>query len=180
MKKLFIILSALCLFFSITAVSLAQECERVGQCVNNRTCRLERNNDGDEVWVLSNEANCGSSSIGGVAAPGAIYEINNAVAAVQGNDADGIGIIIFISNLIRLFSIVAGIWAMFNLISAGYIYITSMSDTGATQKVVNNITMTVIGLSIIASAYIIAAIVSALMFGDPMFILQPELQGALQ
>lgn len=153
-------------------------CTRIGQCINNRTCVPEISQDGYRVVRLGNDENCGSSTIGGVDAPAGIRGKN--VLANQQNSESSIGIVIFLSNLLRVFAIVAGIWAMFNFISAGFIYITSMSDTGATQRVASKITMTVVGLSIIAGAYTLAALVGWIMFGDPGFILNPQLQGALQ
>lgn len=90
---------------------------------------------------------------------------------------DGIGLIIFISRLIQIGTIVAGIWVMLNFILAGYDYITSAGDTGAAKRVTDRITMSVIGLLIIVAAYSLTAIVSLLIFGDASYILNPQICG---
>lgn len=164
------------------------QCEgkAIGACDGNFKCVIsgyELNADGVMAPVVTRteQPNCNSSEIGGVAPPKAILSLNDRTRfSGTGSEGESIGIIMFISNLIRVFAIVAGIWAMFNLLMGGYTLITSMSDAGAMEKVKNNITMTVVGLAIIAGAYIIAAVIGAVMFGDPNFILRPQLQGALQ
>lgn len=180
------------LIFFLAAVSTAQAqrivydyedgCTSAGSCVDNFYCVVKDTiSSTTEILIIvgkSDQPNCNSSSIGGVRAPGAVRTLNRAAGA--GSSGNSIGIVLFISNLLRLFAVVAGIWAMFNMIMGGYTYITSMSDAGATEKVKQSMTMTVIGLSIIAGAYIIAALIGALMFGDPNFILRPELRGALE
>jgi uncharacterized membrane-anchored protein len=52
-----------------------------------------------------------------------------------------------------------------------------MSDAGVTEKVKEKITMTVIGLAIIAGSYILAGLIGLVMFGDASFIISPKLQG---
>lgn len=155
----------------------------LGGCQGNFKCIATTTNVGSNVTTtisLSTEPLC-NNSIGGVSPPTGVRLFNNATQSNGGDAArQNIGIIAFLSNLIKLFAIIAGIWAMFNLIMGGYTLITSMSDAGAMEKVKNNITMTVVGLAIIAGAYIIAAVIGAVMFGDPNFILRPQLQGALQ
>ena len=193
LKKFLYSAFTLLLFLSVTVTSTSAQqptfdyqdgCTAAGQCINNFTCIVKDTVSTSDSIVItvgkSAQPNCNSSSIGGVEAPGAVRTLNLAAGAQSSSEGNNIGIIIFISNLIRLFAIVAGIWAMFNLIMGGYTFITSMSDAGAMAKVQNSITMTVIGLAIIAAAYIIAAIIGALLFGDPNFILNPQLQGALQ
>ena len=158
----------------------------LGGCVMNFKCIItdvKKDANEDIVYVVgkSETPNCNSSSIGAVESIAGIRDFDLVANYQTGNSNNqSIGIIVFLSNLIKVFAIITGIWAMFNFIKAGYTLITSMSDAGAMEKVKNSITMTVIGLTIIASAYIIAAVAGALLFGDPGFILNPTLQGALQ
>src|SRR5258708_4985022 len=70
----------------------------------------------------------------------------NAAAGAAGNN---IGLILFLSNVIKIATIVAGVWVLFNFVLAGYTYITSEGDTGAATKVKDQITNSVIGLVII-------------------------------
>lgn len=203
MKKALLVLSLLfsqiliIASFSSTVNAQATEiiftearCTRIGQCVDNKTCVVkERITRADGVIVehvgLSDDPGeggvaCGSSSIGGVAVPDSV-RMFNLRARVDGNqsNSNSIGIVVFASNLLKLFAIIAGIWAMLNFVLAGYTLISSSSDTGAMQKVREQITMSAIGLALIAGAYIIAGLIGLFLFGDAGFILNPKLQGAI-
>ena len=87
------------------------------------------------------------------------------------------GLITFISNIIRLITIIAGIWSLFNLISAGYTYITSANDAKGIETAWRSIYMSLIGLLIIVGSFTITAIISYLIFGDAGYILNPTLIG---
>jgi len=100
------------------------------------------------------------------------------VAAYQAkvkNDKGTIGLILFISNLIKLITVVAGVWTMFNFISAGWIYLNAAGDASANEKASQLMTNSVIGLVIIATSYTLAGIVGYLIFDDAGFILNPDL-----
>ena len=87
-----------------------------------------------------------------------------------------IGIFLFISQIIKLVTIAAGIWTMFNFILAGWIYLTAGGDSSASEKVSTKMTNSVIGLVIVALSYSIAALLGLLIFGDADFFLNPTLQ----
>lgn len=92
--------------------------------------------------------------------------------------ADGdIGLLTFISMLIKLGTIIAGIWALFNFIFAGYTYITSSGDSGAHTKVKDKITMSVLGLALIVATYTIIGVIGLIFFGDAGYILNPVVLG---
>ncbi|MGD9129402.1 MAG: hypothetical protein PVJ09_02870 [Candidatus Woesebacteria bacterium] len=88
-----------------------------------------------------------------------------------------IGIIVFISNLIKVATVVAGIWVLINVILAGWKYITSSGDSKAHGEVSSKITYSIIGLVIIVLAYTITALISLIIFGDAGFILNPQIEG---
>ncbi len=96
---------------------------------------------------------------------------------VYNTTAGGIGLILFVSRVIRTLTIVAGVWVLFNIISAGFDYISSSGDSSVPNKVKDKIQMSVLGLVIIIAAYTIIAIISFVLFGNPGFILSPQLQG---
>lgn len=98
------------------------------------------------------------------------------VSNFGGNDS-GSGLIIFVSNIIRLATVVAGVWVLLNFVLAGYDYVVSNGDSGAHKKVNDRLTMSVIGLLIIATAYTSAALIGLLIFGDAGFILNPVICG---
>jgi len=93
----------------------------------------------------------------------------------QYNQEADIGVIVFASRIINFGAIVAGIWTLINIITAGWIYLTA-NDSSAHEKVGNKILNSVIGLAIIALSYTIAGIISLLIFGDATFILNPEIE----
>lgn len=117
-------------------------------------------------------ADSATDIVGTIKAPVGVDKFNAAsIAAGSGN----IGLIIFISNLIRLATIIAGIWVLFNFVTAGYTYITSQGEAKAADQVKNQITSSVLGLIIIVAAYTVIAIISFLLFGDAGFILNPSI-----
>ncbi|MBD3250613.1 MAG: hypothetical protein GF381_03535 [Candidatus Pacebacteria bacterium] len=92
------------------------------------------------------------------------------------NEGNTIGIFIFMSQMIKLVTIVAGIWTMFNFIMAGWTYLTAGGDSSAGEKVSKQMTNSVVGLVIVALAYSIAALVGLIIFGDASYILNPQIQ----
>ncbi len=108
---------------------------------------------------------------GEVTAPQGVAQYNDAAGA------SGIGLILFISNMIKFGAVIAGIWVLFNFITAGYEYITSAGDTGAHKKVQEKLTTSVIGLVLIVTAYTIAGLLGLIIFGDASYILNPKICG---
>lgn len=91
--------------------------------------------------------------------------------------AGGFGLISFASNIIRLITIIAGIWSLLNVIMAGFKYITAANDAKGIQDAWQSIYMSLIGMLIILSSYTIAAIVGYIFFGDATYIINPTLVG---
>ncbi|MBW7955135.1 hypothetical protein H3C66_00210 [Patescibacteria group bacterium] len=108
---------------------------------------------------------------GEVEAPPGVAEYNAPLGE------DGIGIIVFMSTLIRIATIVAGIIVFVNFILAGYKYISSDGNAKVNEEVRNQLTYSVIGLLIIVASYTIIAIISLLLFGKADFILNPTITG---
>lgn len=96
--------------------------------------------------------------------------------AAYGSLAEG-GLLLFVSNIIRLSTVVAGIWVMFNFILAGWKYITSAGDSKAPSEAASMMNNSLIGLAIIVGAYTIAAIIGLVFFGDPSYIINPQITG---
>lgn len=107
---------------------------------------------------------------GGVEAPPGVAKYN----ALAGGD---IGLVLFVSNVIRIITIAGGIMVMINIIMAGWIYITSQGDSSAHQKVIDTILFSVLGLAIIVASYAAAAIAGLIFFGDATYILNPYIVG---
>jgi len=110
--------------------------------------------------------------VGKVTPPKGVAEFNT-----QAGGGDAIGLLIFVSNMIKLVTIVAGVIVLFNFISAGFEYVTSAGDASAANKVRDKITMSIIGLIIIVGSYTVIALLSVVFFGDPGYILNPKISG---
>lgn len=115
----------------------------------------------------------GSSVFGTVEAPPGVAQFNSQVTG----SGERIGLIVFLSSLIRIATIVAGVIVFINFILAGYAYITSDGSSKVNEQVKNQLTYSVIGLVIIVASYTIIAIISLLIFGKADFILNPTITG---
>ena len=87
------------------------------------------------------------------------------------------GLIVFFSNILRFVFVVAGAYALINLILAGFAYMTAGGDAKAVSKAWDKIWQTLLGLAIIAGSFVIAAIIGFILFKDPMFMLNPTIYG---
>lgn len=113
----------------------------------------------------------GSSFFGTVQAPPGVREYDAAPGAGD------LGVVLFLSNMLRLMTIGAGLFVLINIIIAGFDYISSQGDKSAHQKVRDKITFSIVGLAIMVGAYAIAALVGLLIFGDAGFIISPTICG---
>jgi hypothetical protein len=82
-----------------------------------------------------------------------------------------------LSNVFQLVVVVAGLWALINLIFAGIQYIGAQGDPKAIESAWKKITLSFLGLLVIVSAFTIAAIVSALLFGSAGAVFHPQIYG---
>ncbi|KKS79247.1 MAG: hypothetical protein UV54_C0038G0004 [Candidatus Beckwithbacteria bacterium GW2011_GWA2_43_10] len=86
-----------------------------------------------------------------------------------------LGLTAFLTNLINLLIIIAGLFTLANFISAGYLY---MSSNGEPQKLMaagNKMLQSVIGLLVIAAAFIIAGLIGWIFFNNALFLFMPVL-----
>ena len=86
-----------------------------------------------------------------------------------GNNYDNLAsgdLINFLNNLIALITVIAGIWTVFNFISAGYIYLNANGQPQKLTDAGNKILQSVIGLAIVAAAYTLAGILGFILFKD--------------
>ena len=92
-------------------------------------------------------------------------------ASVEG----GLGL--FITNVVRLVTIVAGLWSFVNLLVAGFTYITANAEAEKLVQAWAKIWQSLIGLLIIVSTFVLTAIISKLLFGEYNTILEPVIYG---
>ena len=89
---------------------------------------------------------------------------------------DGLGL--FISNILKLATLIAGLWVMINFITAGFLYISSTGDASVNEKVSKKLTSSISGLMIIVASYTIIGVISFIFFGDPAYIINLTFQAA--
>ncbi len=89
----------------------------------------------------------------------------------------GSGLAGFISNLIVFITVVGGLWALFNIIMAGFSLVTAGGDTKKIGEVGNKISMTFFGLLIMIAAPVLAALIGQFLLGDATFFLRPVFKG---
>src|SRR5258706_6625504 len=96
------------------------------------------------------------------------------VAKFGGGEAGG-GLIIFISNMIKVVTIVAGLFGLFNVISAGYTFLGSNGNPKAAEEANNKLFMSLICLIIIVGSFTITSIIRLFLFRRADYILIPQL-----
>ena len=72
----------------------------------------------------------------------------------------------FLENIFKTTIGIAGIWALFNFVLAGYAYLSSGNDPKKIQDATTKIWQTIIGLTIAGGAITISAILGRILFGD--------------
>lgn len=102
-------------------------------------------------------------------------------AVANANAASGgeIGALFLFSRFVRLASIAAGIFVIWNFISAGFTYISGAGNANTHVVVRDKITWSVVGIIVLVSAYTIIGLLSLFFFRDAAFMLNPTLQGPI-
>ena len=90
---------------------------------------------------------------------------------------EGGGLGKFLNNIFILITVGAGIFALFNFIRAGYAYMSAKDEKEKLEDAKAMIINSIIGLLIIASAFVITALVGKLFFGSWDFIINPKIYG---
>jgi hypothetical protein len=106
---------------------------------------------------------------------GTFGTINNPLQSSYGSVNPGLPN--FISNIVTVIFVAAGLWAFFNLMFAGFSYITSGGDSKKLESALASINMSLIGLIIMVGAAAVTGVVSFVLFGSPTAILSPSITG---
>ncbi len=85
------------------------------------------------------------------------------------------GIITLLNIILKLLVAAGGIYALINIIIAGYGFISAGGDPKAITSAWAKIWQSLLGLTIIASSFLLAAIFGQLIFGTPYAILNPKI-----
>lgn len=89
------------------------------------------------------------------------------------------GLVLFLTALIRLLIVIAGLYAFFNVVLAGYGFLSAGDDPKRMTAAWNKIWQSALGLAIVAGSFVIAAIFGYLVFGSPTAILTPQITGPI-
>lgn len=87
------------------------------------------------------------------------------------------GLVLFLNNLIKLLIVIGGLFAFFNIILAGYGFMSAGDDPKAMGRAWAKIWQSLFGLLFIAGSLVLAAIFGWLLFGDASAILIPRIYG---
>ncbi len=89
----------------------------------------------------------------------------------------GGGLIVLLSNILRLVFVGAGIFAFLRVVTAGIGFIGAGGDSKKIAAAWDSIWQSLLGLVIIVSSFAIAAIAGQLLFGSWFAILNPQVYG---
>jgi len=81
----------------------------------------------------------------------------------------------FLNIIILTLITVAGVYALFNLIFAGYAFMSAGDDPKKVAGAWSKIWQSLLGLAVAAGAFVLAAIFGQLIFGDWNFLLTPKI-----
>lgn len=96
---------------------------------------------------------------------------------IKAYGAVNVGLPTFITNVITIIFAAAGLFAFFNLMIAGFSYITAAGDPKKIEAATYSINMSLMGLVVMVAAAAITGIVSYLLFGSATAILSPNITG---
>lgn len=104
-------------------------------------------------------------------------EIKNPYSGIYNTPAGPLGLILFLNNVLKLITVVAGIFSFVQVLIAGFEFISAGGDAKKISSAWDKIWQAGLGLTIIASSFVLAAIFGWLMFGNPAAILNPIIYG---
>ncbi len=90
-----------------------------------------------------------------------------------GVEAGGVGK--FLNTILQILIVVGGIWALLNIILAGYAFMSAGDDPKKVAGAWTKIWQTLLGLALVAGSFVLAAIFGQLFFNNPGFILNPNI-----
>jgi len=86
-------------------------------------------------------------------------------------------LIFFLSNLLKIIIYAGGLFALINLFISGIQYLGSSGNPEMIKQASARIWTSLLGLVIIASSLILAAVIGLIFFGDASLIIKPVIPG---
>ena len=90
---------------------------------------------------------------------------------------DPSGLIVLFNNILRLLVAIAGIYAILNFILAGYSFMSASGDPKKIELAWAKIWQSIVGLLIIAVAFVLAALIGKLLFGNAKALFEIKIYG---
>jgi hypothetical protein len=90
-------------------------------------------------------------------------------------DVDQGGLAALLSIILKLLVTIAAIWTLLQIIFAGFGFISAGGDPKAIESAWSKVWQSVVGLTVVAGAFVLAAIFGYLIFGDAGAILSPKI-----
>jgi len=94
------------------------------------------------------------------------------IDASGNGSAPGGGLVVLVNNIIKILIYGAGLFALINFILAGYQFIAAGGDTQKVEEAWAKIWQSLIGLIVVAGAFLLAALAGKLLLGEPGAFLQ--------
>ncbi len=101
-----------------------------------------------------------------IAASNPFGTVNPPPGALSFGGGNVTGISVLLNIVLRTMIVSAGIYAVFNIILAGYGYISAGGDSKAIAAATAKITQSIIGLTVAAASFVIAGVISQILFGN--------------
>ncbi len=111
------------------------------------------------------------------AQPGIFGNITPPYTGQNAYSGEAFGLIDFLGNILRLAFLIGGFLVLIKIFLAGFAYITAGGEPKKLEQAWANIWQSIVGMLIMVSAFVLTAIVGKILFGDPLFILNPFLYG---
>ena len=89
--------------------------------------------------------------------------------------AEGQGLILILNSLVKFVIVLAGLYTFWNLIAAGYMFMSASGDPKAIAKAWDKIWQSLIGLLLVAGSFILAGIFGWLIFGNFTALIAPTI-----
>jgi hypothetical protein len=83
----------------------------------------------------------------------------------------------FLGNIVKTLIAIAALYALFNLVLAGYAFMSAGDDPKKIAGAWAKIWQTILGLTVAAGAFVIAGIIGQILFDDPFALTTPRFFG---
>ena len=105
---------------------------------------------------------------------GIFGKIEDPIPSAYSGGLVGGGLETLVSNIIAFLAIVGGLIVFINFIIAGYMYLSAEGKPQSLLNAGNKIIGSLIGMVVIAAAFVIASVIGLVFFNDAGFLLRPQ------